>query len=285
MIVAVSGSTGFIGQTLVRKLRQKEFTVRIISRDSFSLSGNEFLSSAIEGADVVINLAGAPVSKRWTPAYKLEIRASRVNTTQKISAAIRNSNKKPELFISGSAIGIYDSAGTHTETSRTYADTFLAKVCLEWEAEAANVEDLTRVVIFRTGVVLGKNGGALQKMIKPFSLGVGGKLGPGNQPFSFIHIDDLVRALIFTIENSGIRGIVNAVSPFPSTNMEFTDILGKVLRQPTWLTVPSFALKMMFGEGAEVLLEGQRVFPEKLEKEGFRFQFPTIRNALVGIFS
>jgi uncharacterized protein (TIGR01777 family) len=285
MILSISGASGFIGQALIKKIREKGWTVRVINRGSFSMTEEKFLEEKIEGSDAVINLAGAPVAKRWTPEYKQEILDSRVNTTRKISSAIRFARQKPSVLISSSAIGIYDSENTHSESSSSYADSFLADVCKAWEKEAMKAESpFTRVVIFRTGLVLGSNGGALSKMHTPFSLGLGGKMGNGEQAVSFIHLDDLISAMIFAVENPVVTGIVNAVSPYPSNNAEFSDKLGKVLGQPIWLTIPSFALKMMYGEGAQVLLEGQKVLPEKLMNAGFKFKYPTIQNALVKIY-
>ncbi|MCX6267737.1 MAG: TIGR01777 family oxidoreductase [Bacteroidetes bacterium] len=284
MIVALSGSTGFVGESLHTKMTQLGWTVKAIKRDAFSLSDQEFHARFTEDADVVINLAGAPVSKKWTSSYKQEINDSRINTTRKISHAINCAEKKPLVFISASAIGIYDSMSTHTESSQSFADSFLARVCQSWEHEAMKSEHDTRVVIFRLGVVLGEAGGALKKMHLPFSLGMGGKIGTGEQAVSFIHISDLVNAIIFTIENPSISGVVNAVSPYPGNNAELTDKLGKVLDKPAWLTVPTFVLRMMYGEGAQVLLEGQRVLPQKLLQAGFRFKYPTIQNALVQIY-
>ncbi|MEI7499332.1 MAG: TIGR01777 family oxidoreductase [Bacteroidota bacterium] len=284
MILALSGTTGFIGQALIKKIRERGWTLRVIDRDSFLMTDEKFLSEKIEGADAVINLAGAPVARKWTPENKKEILDSRVNTTLKISNAINQSRQKPSVFISTSAIGIYDSLKTHNETSCSYADSFLAKVCIAWEREATNAEPSTRVVIFRIGLVLGSDGGALAKMHKPFSIGLGAKIGNGKQPVSFIHIDDLINAMIFTLDTPSIIGIVNAVSPFPSNNAEFSDKLGKVLGQPVWLTIPAFAMKLIYSEGAQVLLEGQKVLPEKLLDAGFRFKYPTIQNALVRIY-
>ena len=284
MIIALSGSSGFIGQAFIKKIRKKGWTIKEINRDSFSMSDEKFLEEKIEGTDVVINLAGAPVTRKWTPEYKQEILDSRVNTTRKISSAINMAQQKPSVFISTSAVGIYDSAHSHTESSSLYAGSFLARTCSEWEHEAMSADSSARVVIFRIGVVLGPDGGALEKMYKPFSIGLGGKIGTGEQPVSFIHLDDLIDALIFTIETPSIRGIVNAVSPYPSFNSEFSEILGKVLGQPVWLTIPAFAMKMIYGEGAQVLLEGQKVLPEKLLQAGFRFKYPTIQNALVQIY-
>jgi len=284
MIVALSGSTGFIGQALLKKIRELGWMVKIIDRDSFNLSDDEFAAQKTEGVDVVINLAGAPISKKWTPAYKEEIIKSRVDTTRKISNAINSSQNKPSVFISVSAIGIYDQVNIHTESSLAFADSFLANVCRSWEHEALRSGNNTRVVIFRQGVVLGENGGALAKMKFPFSIGLGGKLGNGKQSLSFIHIDDLVEAMIFAIENQTISGIVNAVSPYPTTNAEFTEKFGKVFGQPAWFTIPAAALKWKFGEGAQAMLEGQKVLPEKLLEAGFKFKYPTIQNALVQIY-
>lgn len=284
MIVALSGSTGFTGQALMNKMKNMGWVVRVIDRDAFSMPDQEFLEQKTEGADVIINLAGSPVLKKWTPANKQEITGSRINTTRKISESIVRATAKPSVFISASAIGIYDSVHTHTESSLAYANTFLADVCRKWEEEAMKSQDSTRVVIFRLGVVLGEEGGALKKMHLPFSIGAGGKTGNGKQAMSFIHIADLVDAIIFAINQPSIKGIVNAVSPYPSCNAEFTDKLGKVLDQPTWLSVPAFALKMIYGEGAQILLEGQKVLPEKLLQAGFTFKYPTIQNALFQIY-
>lgn len=284
MVVAISGATGFIGQALVKKFHEKEWSVVLIDRESFSLPDEEFRKRKIDGSDVVINLAGAPISTKWTEAYKKELLDSRVNSTRKIVESINKTDPKPKSFISVSAIGIYDSVHTHTEESKLYGDSFLSAICRNWEETAGKTEPGTRLIIFRLGVVLGEGGGALQKMHLPFSIGLGGKIGSGNQAFSFIHLKDLVDAFIFVIENPVISGIVNAVSPHPTTNADFTDKLGKVLRQPAWLTIPNFIMKMKFGEGAETFLEGQRVLPEKLEKAGFHFQYPTLQSALIRIY-
>jgi len=284
MVVALSGSTGFIGHALLLGMREAGWQTRILDRHSFTLPDKEFTEKYIDGADAVINLAGAPIFRKWTPAGKQEITDSRVNITRRISGSIIIAGSKPAVYISASAIGIYDTVHTHTEDSADFADSFLANVCCKWESEALHARDASRVIIFRFGVVLGKGGGALQKMYIPFSIGMGGKIGNGQQPFSFIHIRDLVNAIIFAVETPSISGIVNAVSPYPSDNAEFTDKLGKVLGQPTWLTIPVFALKMRYGEVAQAMVEGQRVLPGKLLQAGFRFKFPTIQNALVDIY-
>jgi uncharacterized protein len=284
MIVALSGTTGFIGRALIQRMRVLDWTLRMINRESFSLPDQEFLGQKTEGADVVINLAGAPVAKKWTAAYKKEIVDSRINTTRKISDSIIHAKVKPSLFISVSATGVYDSLHDHTESSTEYDNSYLSETCQRWEREALLPDNVTRVVILRLGVVLGEHGGVLQKMHFPFSIGLGGKLGTGKQAFSFIHIADLVEALMFIIENQSVSGVVNAVSPYPTDNREFTDKLAKVLEQPAWLTIPEFALRTIYGEASQVLLGGQRVFPEKLLQAGFRFRYPTIQNALVQIY-
>ena len=285
MIVAISGATGFIGQKLTTRLRTLASSVRFIDRVSLALSEDDFLREKIEGADVIINLAGASVSKKWTSEYKNEILSSRVNTTRKIAEAINRATVKPRLFISASATGIYPSSGIHSEESVTTSGSFLAKVCTEWEREARTAENSTRLVLLRIGVVLGDDGGMLEKIATPFRYGLGGKLGSGRQGFSFIHIRDLVSAILFILENEQMKGVINAVSPYPTDNAEFTQTLARVFGQPAFLTVPSFALKWMLGEGAEVALDGQKVVPEKLLKAGFRFEYPTIRNALVNLLS
>jgi len=284
MIAAISGTSGFIGRFLAQKMQNLNWEVKRMSRDTFSLPLSEFTDRFISGTDVVINLAGSPVSGRWNPTVKKEILESRTTTTRKISDAIIQAQTRPCLFISASAIGIYNNEMVHTEESTGFGGSFLAQVCKQWEAEAMPASNLTRVVIMRLGVVLGEEGGALSKMYLPFSVGAGGKLGSGQQPVSFIHLSDLAEAILFIINQPAITGIVNATTPYPTDNAEFTDKLGKVLNKPALFTIPRAVLKMIYGEGASVLLEGQRVLPEKLIKAGFRFKYPTIQNALVEIY-
>ncbi len=284
MVVSISGASGFIGQALIRKFRNSGWKIRIIDRDALSLPDEVFRIQKIEGSKVVINLAGAPVSAKWTEAYKKEIMISRVNTTLKISENINACEKKPELFISASAIGIYDTTHTHTEESQDYGYSYLATLCRNWEDAASQINPGTRLVILRLGVVLGENGGILGKLSFPFSIGLGAKIGKGDQAFSFIHMDDLLEAIFFIIGQPMINGIVNAVSPHPTTNAEFTEKLGKVFKQSAFLTIPTFIMKLKFGEGAQTMLEGQKVLPEKLIRAGFRFKYPSVQNALVQLF-
>lgn len=284
MQISMSGATGFIGDTLKNRFLEMGWSVNVINRQSLELQDTEFLEQKIEGSDAVINLAGAPLLKRWNEHYKQEIYDSRIVMTRKIATAIRYAQRKPRVFISGSAIGIYDSTETHTEESHGFADDFMGKVCMDWEHEALEASSFTRVVLFRTGLVLGKNGGALETMYRPFRLGLGGTIGNGKQAFSWIHTTDLINAFLYTIENENLSGPVNAVAPEPTTNYHFTKTFGKVLLQPAILRVPEFGLKLIYGEGAGAIISGKKVLPGKLLKAGFNFRFPTIEKALVDLY-
>ena len=234
MIVSISGAGGFIGKALTNAFYAKGWSVKPISRESLSMTDEDFRNSKIEGCDMVINLAGANISKRWTKDYKKEILESRVHATRKIVSSILACSQPPKLFISVSGTDIYDSINTHDENSTSFAGNFLGNVCREWETEALKASSKLRVVIPRMGMVLG-DGGALDKMYPAFSLGLGAKIGKGNQVISFIHIKDLVNAFIFIIEQESLKGPVNLVSPYPVTNAEFSSTLGKALKQPVFL--------------------------------------------------
>lgn len=284
MIIGISGSTGLIGREIIGTIAGKDREFRILNRDSFRMPDNEFLEKKIEGADVVINLAGAPILKRWTESYQKEIYDSRIETTRKIAEAILRAEVKPKVFISNSAIGIYDTVSLHSEESTAFADDFLGHLCMDWEKEALRAASQTRVVVLRTGVVLSSKGGALKSAHGPFSFGLGGIIGDGHQPFSWIHLRDLVRIYKVIIDNDKLSGIINAVAPNPTTNLHFTKTFGKVLNQMTILKIPVSALKLIYGDAASTLAEGQNVIPEKLLKEGFDFEFPTIEKALLNLY-
>jgi uncharacterized protein (TIGR01777 family) len=284
MIVSISGAGGFIGKALTNAFYAKGWTVKPISRESLSMTDDDFRKAKIEGCDVVINLAGANISKRWTQVYKKEILESRVHATRKIVSSILDCLQPPKILISVSGTDIYDSVNTHDENSTSFAGNFLGNVCREWEEEAMKASGKLRVVIPRMGMVLGDGGGALDKMYPAFSLGLGAKIGKGSQIISFIHIKDLVNAFIFIIEQESLTGPVNLVSPYPVTNAEFSETLGKALKQPVFLTLPGKILKLIYGEGSVLLLEGHKVFPGKLTSLGFRFSYPTITNALTNLF-
>jgi len=263
--VAIIGGTGFIGKNL-----QKIFdNPLIISSKNFNNEINK-----IENYDVVINLAGKPIVKRWSENYKKELFSSRIETTKKIVDIINDSNVKH--FISTSAIGFYKNPCVCNENSE-YGDGFLSKLAIAWEKEALKCNKPT--TIFRYGVVLGNNGGALKEMILPFKLGLGGKIGSGKQKFSWIDIKDVINIYKFVIDNE-IEGILNISSPNSVTNYEFTKTLGKVLNRPTILPMPEFMLKLLFGEASIVLLSNQDMKPKRLLNLGYNFEYFDLEKSL-----
>lgn len=300
MKIAIAGATGFVGSRLVEQLQAQGDRVTILTRSPKKgsvrfpqaevvgynpLKSGEWQQS-ISGCDAVVNLAGEPIAeKRWTPAQKKVILESRQLATQKIVEAINQAEVKPQVLVNASAIGYYGTSETakFDETSPAGTD-FLAQVCTAWEAAAQAVTASgTRLVILRFGIVLGENGGALAKMLAPFSAFVGGPIGSGKQWFSWIHRDDLVKLIISSIVNPQMQGVYNATAPNPVTMQEFAQTLGAVMSRPSWLPVPNFALEALLGEGALVVLEGQKVIPTQTLAQGFNYQYPTLKPALSSI--
>jgi uncharacterized protein (TIGR01777 family) len=243
-------------------------------------------SEALNSADAIIHLAGEPVAQRWTPETKQRIYASRVEGTRNLVNAISKNAHRPPVLVCASAIGIYGSRGDEIlkEDSRP-AEDFLARVVVDWENAAQSAEALgIRVVNLRFGVALG-NGGALAKMLPPFKLGIGGRLGSGNQWTSWIHIDDAVSLILFAMENGQVRRAVNATAPHPVTNAQFTRELARVLHRPAIFPVPPFALRLMFGEMAEVVLASQRVLPAAAQAAGFEFRYSDLAPALANLLA
>jgi uncharacterized protein (TIGR01777 family) len=278
--VAMTGATGFVGKKLQRNFGIAGYKIIALTRSDFQ-GEPEKLAAKISKAQAVINLAGAPVISRWTEQYKKTLYDSRVTLTKKLIAAISLLETKPETLISTSAIGIYAAEGTHTEEHYVLADNFLGKLALDWEEAALKAEDFgVRTTIFRLGVVLGKNGGALKKMMLPFKLGLGGIIGSGEQHFSWIHIADVIAAYESAFKDSSYSGIYNLTAQEVTTNRGFTKELGRTLSRPTILPVPGFILKGRFGEGAQVLTSGQNAYPKRLLDAGFPFQFVNLRDAL-----
>lgn len=267
--VVISGASGFVGNYLQEYFRDT-YIIETITRNE--LDNPQALKQKLQESDVVINLAGANIMHKWSDEYKKLLVSSRINTTQNIVDVI-NVLETPPVLISTSAIGIYDTHKYHDESSQAYANDFLSTLCQNWEAEAQKSRG--KVAIFRFGVVLGKEGGALNKMLTPFEWGVGGTIGEGKQHFSYIHIEDLARAYKFVIELS-FEGIFNLTTPHPTTNSGLTKALGKALHRPTFLPVPTFVLKAIFGEGAAVLIDGQNATPARLLERGFDFTYKTI---------
>lgn len=277
--IAIIGANGFVGRYMQSFFKAEGFSVLPLGRKDTEKESTE-ITSLLEGVDIVINLAGAPIIHRWNDAYKKVLYESRIITTNKIVTAMSSMKKKPELFVSTSAIGIYATDGPMSESDYTYSDNFLAKICKDWEAEAYLADDFTRVVIFRFGVVLGKGGGALSKMLPSFKLGIAGTIGDGSEPFSWVHIADLLNAYLFVFDHHDLKGTFNLCAPNPVTNKVLTKTLGKILHRPTVIPLPKFVLRFLFSEGATVLTEGQRVVPGRLLEHHFIFKYPTIEEAL-----
>lgn len=276
----MSGATGFVGSHLRQRFEKEGWEVIAVDRKALSMEADE-LAGKMAGGDVVVNLAGAPIISRWSKEYKKVLYDSRIKVTEKLVQACGKMDAKPGLFISTSAVGYYADQGTHSEGNYVKADGFLGDLASDWEQAALGAEDLgLRTVIFRFGIVMGKDGGALKKMLLPFKLGLGGTIGSGDQGFSWIHIEDLIRAYFRAINDPAFSGVYNLTSPEPTTNRGLTKALGRALCRPTLLRVPGFVLRLQFGEGAGTLTGGQKVLPERLLQSGFDFVFSDIESAV-----
>ena len=305
MKVAITGGTGFVGSHLVKRLHREGHIPIVFTRDVArarsrfpeSTFGNVKLvaytpladgpwQQEIATCDGVVNLAGATISERWTQSHKQAILNSRKLGTEKLVAAIAQADPKPSVLVSASAIGFYGTSesATFDEASQSVQDDFLAQVCQAWEAAAHQVDAIAgvRLVIPRIGIVLG-NGGALGKMLTPFQLFAGGPIGSGRQWFSWIHIDDLVAILIRGLTDTTMQGVYNATAPNPVRMAQVCEALGAALNRPSWLPVPDFVIEALLGDGAVVVLEGQKVLPKHLQSEGFTYQYPTVDTAMKAI--
>jgi uncharacterized protein (TIGR01777 family) len=295
--VLVSGATGLVGRRLVPKLVGRFETVRVLSRsarsgaatpgiESRSWDGIDPGPAAVVGIEAVVHLAGEPIfGGAPTKARLARVRESRVASTHRLVERIAAlpEGARPRTFVCASAVGYYGDRGEERlDESSSAGSGTLAEICRDWEAEASRAEALVgvRVVRLRIGVVLAREGGALSLMKIPFSLGVGGRLGSGRQFFPWIHIDDLVGAIVFALEQESLRGPVNAVAPSPVRNVELTQTLGRVLGRPTVLPVPGFALRAALGPLADELLGSRCVVPRRLEEAGFAFRHPALEEAL-----
>ncbi len=292
MHILMTGGTGFIGNTLLPHLNHDQVTV--LSRTPhkayrqlghhIKVIPNLDTIANLNDFDVVINLAGEPImNRRWTAGQKQRICDSRWLTTQQLVEKWQASSSPPHTIISGSAVGIYgdQAANTIDEDSETCHHEFAAQVCQKWESLALSMQsEQTRVCILRTGIVLGRHGGALAKMLPAYQLGLGGPISTGRQYFPWIHLQDMVKGILFLIKTSSAHGIFNFTAPNPVTNREFSQTLAKVLKRPHLLYTPSWALRMGLGESASLLLDSQRVIPKHLQTLGFHFTFPLLDNAL-----
>jgi len=279
--IAVCGITGFIGRNLSVFLSDNNYQVVPITRKELAYAPKQ-LANLLKGCEAIINLAGAPVLKRWSDEWKKEIYNSRVTSTAKLVEAIKLSVKKPKVFISASAAGVYDPYDVHDEFSTQYATDYLGKVCQAWEAEALKLknEDDFRLCIIRLGVVLGKDGGAFPKMLRPFKLGLGGKVGIGHQVMPFIHIKDVLSAIWYLIKREASRGIYNFVAPEMISNEEWTAALARRTNTRALFSVPESIVKLLYGDGADVVLKGQKVIPLRLKAAGFHFAYPDVETVL-----
>ncbi|MDX1635912.1 MAG: TIGR01777 family oxidoreductase [Marinobacter sp.] len=289
----ITGGTGFIGQLLCQKLASRGYTLTVLSRQSSedvrALCGRVTPVKSLaelrdgEGFDGVINLAGEGIAeKRWTEARKQALRDSRIALTEELVEVLASLQRKPEVLVSGSAVGFYGDQGDTPVSEKTPPrDEFTHRLCRDWETAALNAEKQDiRVCLSRTGLVVGRQGGFLQRMLLPFKLGLGGRLGKGNQYMPWVHREDVVNGLIWMLETESASGPYNMVSPNPVTNQEFTRTLGAVLHRPTPFPAPAMALKLALGEMAKLLLTGQRAQPERLQAEGFEFRFAELKPAL-----
>ncbi|KAG2424813.1 hypothetical protein HXX76_014235 [Chlamydomonas incerta] len=295
LTIAVTGATGLVGSRLVAKLAAAGHKVRVLTRNTGSARakltypGLEFFGPAewargVEGAYGVVNLAGEPIATRWTDDLKKAIKSSRVGATTAVVNAIKAApaDKRPKVLVSASAVGYYgiSQTATYSEDSPSGND-YLAEVCRAWEAAALEAQSAgVRVVIARIGIVLAPEGGALGKMLPVFQIFAGGPLGSGKQWMSWIHRDDLVDLITQALTNPAYAGVYNATAPKPVRMSELCSALGNMLGRPSWLPVPEFALMTLLGEGASVVLDGQRVMPTRTQAAGYRFKYADIGDAL-----
>ncbi len=293
MNIALTGASGFLGRFLTERLTGSGFSVRPMVRErpdsdtggaiGWDPAAGTLDPDALADIDAVIHLAGEPIGHRWTPERKRRIRESRVRGTETIARAMAAARKPSLVLLSASAVGIYGDRGDEVLDERSgLGSDFLAAVSAEWERAADPARDAgLRVVLMRTGLVLGPDGGALERMLPPFQLGVGGPLGSGGQWMSWIAREDYGRAVQFLLGSGAAAGPVNLVAPNPIRNADFTRALGAALHRPAALPVPAVALKLMFGEMAEAtLLASQRVLPRRLDEFGFQFRFPSLVEGL-----
>ena len=275
MRVGILGANGFVGRHLCERLAARGDVVVVAS-----LRDPQVAAAKLADCGAIVNLAGEPIAQRWTPEVKARIESSRVEAPRAFLAALALHERRPSAYISASAVGFYGTSerATFTEDSPP-GDDFLADVSVRWEAQALRASEFgMRVAIVRTGIALGFDGGALKQLLPPFRLGLGGPIGNGRQWYSWVHIDDLVGIYLAAID--GFEGLLNATAPSPTTNAEFTKTLGMVLKRPTILPTPLFALRAMLGEGADVVILGQRVLPQRTQSLGYRFAYEDLGGAL-----
>jgi uncharacterized protein len=301
--ILISGSTGLVGSAVVDHLTHQGHAVTRLVRARTKLPRqvtglrelpqvlwnpqSGLLNSRAADVDAVIHLAGASIAgRRWTPAWKHELRESRVTATRNLVASLQQLQRRLQVFIAASAIGYYGNPGDEELTEASVpGNDFLARLTVDWEAEAARASEFAaRVVILRFGIILARQGGALPRMALPFYFGFGGKIGPGTQWMSWVALEDIVGIVAFALDANLLSGPANAVSPNPVRNSEFSSTLGRVLHRPAIFPTPAFGLRLALGEMADaLLLASQRVYPEKLQNLGYRFLYTDLESALTAI--
>ena len=297
MNAVVSGATGLIGRLLVEQLKHVTILTRTkqpiedLDKNPSSITWRPADETApvaaLENRDVVFHLAGEPVATgRWSAAKKQRIRDSRVAGTKHLVQGISECKNPPKVLIAASAVGFYGDRGDEVlDESSKQGSGFLPDVCNDWEHEAMAAEQHgVRVVCLRIGIVLARDGGALEQMIPIFRLGAGGKLGSGQQWMSWIHIDDVVGLLLWAAQNAEVKGAINAVAPHPVRNAQFTKLLAQAMRRPSFMPVPEFGLRLLFGEKTSIIMASQQVYPRRAQDQGYDFAYPELKDALNTIF-
>ncbi len=284
--IKITGIHGYLGTLLSSALENKGYSVSSIPRHLLYEEPTE-LANEIKGCDAVINMAGVNILRRWTKKNKALIYDSRVQTTTNLVKSINllKKDERPAQFISASAIGIYAAGRTHDETSTDFDNGFVGQVVKDWEQSLDELPQSIQTVIFRIAPVLGKKSKTISNLLVPFKLGLGGKIASGKQPFPFVHENDVVKAFILATESTEKQGIYNLSAPENISNSEFTKSLAKLLNRPAFLPVPAFALKLLYGEAAEILVQSPQAEPKKLLAEGFTFDFPDIQSTLTNILA
>jgi uncharacterized protein (TIGR01777 family) len=281
MKIKITGASGYLGQTISKKLKENGHEVTGLER-KYLYGSIDDLQDEINNCDAIINLAGAPILQRWTDKNKATILESRVKTTQNLVRAINNlpMEEQPKKFISASAIGIYKPGIAHDETSQNFDDSFVGNVVKQWEAASIDLSPNVQRNIFRIGLVLGAEAKTISNLLLPFKLGLGATLGNGEQAFPFVHVKDVARAFVWAVEELSNNGTFNLVAPENITNKDFSKALARALHRPAIFSIPRFVLKTVLGETASLLTEGANVEPRHLVERGFKFEYPTIKKAL-----
>ena len=288
MRILVTGGSGFIGTHLIRALRARGDTVDVLSRQMQSVRGDtgarlySHLDQIPEGVEAVVNLAGAPIAKRWNEGYKAVLRDSRLRLTAELVDWMANQPTPPAVLVSGSAVGYYGSQGDRElDEAAPPKGGFAHELCADWEREAERASELgVRVCCIRTGVVLGQDGGALKQMVPPYRFWLGGPIGSGRQWVSWIHMDDEVGAILHLLDQQGLSGPFNLTAPEPCTNEVFSKTLAAVLKRPAYCRMPAPLMQLLLGEASELVLKGQRVVPARLLASGYEFRYTDLTLAL-----